>query len=59
MKQSQTLKLDPDLIKELKREAKKNNRPFNNYVEHLLKIRKDPMYPVVSLREFKNIDKKI
>lgn len=59
MKQSQTLKLDPDLIKELKREAKKNNRPFNNYVEHLLKIRKDPMRPVVTLREFKNIDKKI
>lgn len=59
MKQSQTLKLDPDLIKELKREAKKNNRPFNNYVEHLLKIRKDPMYPVVSFSEFKNIDKKI
>lgn len=40
MKQSQTFKFDPLLIKELKREAKKNNRPFNNYVEHLLKTRK-------------------
>lgn len=36
MKKSYTIKLNPDLLEELKKEAKKENRPFNNYVETLL-----------------------
>jgi len=39
MKQSQTFKLDPELIQDLKNEAGVLNRPFNNYVETLLKER--------------------
>lgn len=40
MKQQQTFKFDAELISELKKEAKKAHRPFNNYVEALLKDRK-------------------
>lgn len=36
MKQLQTFKLDPKLLRELKKEAKKLNRAFNNYVETIL-----------------------
>lgn len=36
MKQGQTFKFDPELLKSLKKESKKVNRPFNNYVENLL-----------------------
>ena len=39
MKKPQTFKLDPELIDELKHEAGVLNRPFNNYVEALLKDR--------------------
>jgi len=31
-----TLKLLPELIEELRQEAKNENRSMNNYVEHLL-----------------------
>ena len=41
MKESQTLKLDPKLLKDLKKEAKKLNRAFNNYVEYILLSRPD------------------
>lgn len=37
MKKPQTFKLDPDLIDKLKQLAEKDNRPFNNYVETVLK----------------------
>lgn len=36
MKQIYSFKFDPELLKELQREAKKENRSFNNYVETLL-----------------------
>lgn len=36
MKKTYTFKLDPELLAELQKEAKKENRPFNNYVETLL-----------------------
>ncbi len=39
MKKPQTFKLDPELIDDLKNEAGILNRPFNNYVETLLKDR--------------------
>jgi hypothetical protein len=38
MKQLQTFKFDPKLIKKLKKEAKLVRRPFNNYVETLLEL---------------------
>lgn len=37
VKQSQTFKFDSELIEDLKYEADITNRPFNNYVENLLK----------------------
>lgn len=37
MKVSQTLKLDPKLLKGLKQHAKKMEVPFNRYVESVLK----------------------
>lgn len=40
MKQMQTFKLDPELISELKKEAERMNRPFNNWVETILINRK-------------------
>lgn len=36
MKKMYTIKIDPNLLDELKKEAKKDNRPFNNYIETLL-----------------------
>lgn len=36
MKTPYTFKLDSGLLEELKKEAKKGNRTFNNYVETLL-----------------------
>ena len=36
MKKTYTIKLNPELLEELKAEAKKENRPFNNYIETLL-----------------------
>lgn len=36
MKESQTFKLDPKLLKLLRKEAERLNRPFNNYVETIL-----------------------
>lgn len=38
MKQSQTFKFDPKLIKKLKALAKLKNRSFNNYVETELQM---------------------
>lgn len=38
MKASQTLKLDPKLLKELKKHAKKMEVPFNRYAENVLKM---------------------
>ena len=32
-----TFKLDPDLLEVLKKEAKKENRSFNNYIETKLR----------------------
>jgi hypothetical protein len=36
MRKMYSFKLLPDLIEELKQEAKNENRSMNNYVEHLL-----------------------
>lgn len=36
MKSTYTFKLNPELLQELQKEAKKENRSFNNYVETLL-----------------------
>ncbi len=36
-KTSYTFKLDTDLLEALKKEAKKENRNFNNYIETKLK----------------------
>lgn len=36
MKSTYTFKFDPELLNELQKEAKKENRSFNNYVETLL-----------------------
>lgn len=41
MKQLQTFKLEPKLLTALKKEAKKLNRSFNNYVETLLLTHQD------------------
>lgn len=38
MKESQTLKLDPKLLKALKKHAKKMEIPFNRYAENVLKM---------------------
>jgi len=43
MKKLQTFKFDPELIEELKEEAILVKRPFNNYVEMLLKGETDRM----------------
>lgn len=37
MKQPQTFKFDPDLLLDLREEAKKSLLPFNRYVENLIK----------------------
>lgn len=37
MKEKYTFKLDPDLMKALRKIAEKENRPFNNLVETALK----------------------
>lgn len=38
MKVSQTLKLDPKLLKALKKHAEKMEVPFNRYAENVLKM---------------------
>lgn len=41
MKKAYTLRIDSELLKKLKKEAKVINRSFNNYVETLLKTHQD------------------
>ena len=41
MKKPYTVRLDGDLLKKLKKEAKVINRSFNNYIENLLKTHQD------------------
>ena len=42
-----TFKLLPDLLDELKTEAKNENRSLNNYVEHLLLTNKERLKGII------------
>ena len=42
-----TFKLLPDLLEELKTEAKNENRSLNNYVEHLLLTSQDRLKGII------------
>lgn len=38
-RQSVSLKLPPDIVRELKAEAKENSRSLNSHIHHILKTR--------------------